>query len=62
MGKNRLKNFKIISQNIFIHVQLKFCRDLEECMLVEENLLKILMLQVEQELRNLQVKPLIYLQ
>lgn len=60
--QTQVKNFRIILRNIFIHARLKFCRGLEGCMLVEENLLKILMLQVEQELRNLQVKLLIYLQ
>ena len=44
----------------FIHVLIRFYAVLEECMLVEENLRKILTMLVVQALRSLQVKPLIY--
>ena len=44
----------------FIHVLIKFYAVLEECMSVEENLRKILMMLEEQEQQSLQVKPLIY--
>ena len=47
-------------QVIFIHVLIKFYAVLEECMSVEENLRKILMMLEEQEQQSLQVKPLIY--
>ena len=39
---------------------MRFYVVLEECMLVEENLRKILTMLVVQALRSLQVKPLIY--
>ena len=44
----------------FIHVLIRFYVVLEECMLVEENLRKILTMLVVQALQSLQVKPLIY--
>lgn len=47
-------------QVIFIHVLIKFYAVLEECMPVEENLRKILMMLEEHEQQSLQVKPLIY--
>lgn len=47
-------------QVIFIHVLIKFYAVLEECMPVEENLRKILMMLEELAQQSLQVKLLIY--
>ena len=44
----------------FIHVLIKFYAVLEECMPVEENLRKILMMLEELAQQSLQVKLLIY--
>ena len=47
-------------QVIFIHVLIKFYAVLEECMSVEENLRKILMMLEKLAQQSLQVKLLIY--
>lgn len=56
----RLGNFRITLQIIFIHVLIRFYAVLEECMPVEENLRKILMMLEELAQQSLQVKLLIY--
>ena len=53
-------NFRITLQIIFIHVLIRFYAVLEECMPVEENLRKILMMLEELAQQSLQVKLLIY--
>ena len=51
---------RITLQIIFIHVLIRFYAVLEECMPVEENLRKILMMLEELAQQSLQVKLLIY--
>lgn len=56
----QVKKLQDYITNHFIHVLIRFYVVLEECMLVEENLRKILTMLLVQALRSLQVKPLIY--
>lgn len=56
----QVKKLQDYITNHFIYVLIRFYVVLEECMLVEENLRKILTMLLVQALRSLQVKPLIY--
>ena len=59
-SSSRLGNFRNTLQINFIHVLIRFYAVLEECMPVEENLRKILMMLEELAQQSLQVKLLIY--
>ena len=56
----RLRNYRILYQNITINARRKFCPDSERCMQAVENLRRILIATAEKEPQSLLLKQLIY--